>query len=387
MKKYHRKLKERVEGYLTYFPVVAILGPRQCGKTTLAREIAKKYKGSIYLDLERMADLQKLKDPELYFQAYKGKLIVIDEIQQRKDLFPAIRSFVDMTERTSPLLILGSASPELIRQSTETLAGRIAYCELSPLTCIEVEDRLITEQWLRGGFPDSLRAPDDNMSFDWREFYFRTLTERDLPLLGLTLSPLHTHRLFSILAHSQGELVNLSKLGSALGVSHTAFRQYLDFMESSYLVRTLQPLETNTKKRLIKTPKVYIRDSGIYHLARKIRTFDDLLGSDVVGNSWEGFAIEQILSSIDSSWDATFYRTQAGAEMDLVIDNGKKRIAIEFKANTAPSVTKGFWQSIDDIKPDSVWIVSPVNEAYPYAAEKGVMTGGVREVITAICQE
>lgn len=382
MAHYHRKMKEQIEEYLTFFPVVAILGPRQCGKTTLAKEIAKNFEDSIYLDLERDTDLQKLADPELYLQNHIGRLIVIDEIQIRKDLFPAIRSFVDSTNRKSPLLILGSASPKLIKQSSETLAGRIAFCELPPLTCEEVNDYSIPVQWTRGGFPDSLTAPNDNLSFRWREFYLRTFIERDLPQLGLKLPALQLRKLLSLLAHSHGDLINTSKLGSALGVSHTSFRQYLDFLESAYLIRTLRPLSANIKKRLIKSPKVYIRDSGLLHSILKIDSFDSLLGVPIMGNSWEGFAIEQILTSIDSKWDSSFYRTQAGAEMDLILDNGLEKIGIEFKASTAPSVSRGFWNCKEDLQLNKCWIVTPIDEIYQFKG--GVIIGGIRQLVAEL---
>ncbi len=378
-------MKENIEEYLSFFPVVAILGPRQCGKTTLAKEIASKFNDALYLDLERDTDLQKLTDPELYLTNHAGRLIVIDEIQIRKDLFPAVRSFVDMTDRKSPLLILGSASPELIRQSSETLAGRIAYCELTPFLCEEIDDIPITTQWTRGGYPDSVGAPKDHLSYAWREFYIRTFIERDLPQLGLRLPPPQLHRLLSLLAHSHGDMLNASKLGEALGVSHTSLRQYVDFLESAYLIRTLKPTSTNLKKRLVKSPKVYIRDVGILHSILKINSFDELLGHPSVGNSWEGFAIEQIISSISTQWEASFYRTQVGAEIDLILERGIKRVGIEFKTSTAPKVTRGFWSSKEDLSLDNSFIVCPINEIYDL--KKGVKISGLTQCIAFLNQE
>lgn len=381
---YQRKLKSTVEEYLSFFPVVAILGPRQCGKTTLAKEIAAQFDDALYLDLERDTDLQKLADPELYLNNHAGRLIVIDEIQIRKDLFPAVRSFVDTTERKSPLLILGSASPELIRQSSETLAGRIAYCELTPFICEEIDEIPISVQWTRGGFPDSITAPKDQLSYVWREFYIRTFIERDLPQLGLRLPAPQLHRLLSLLAHSHGDMLNASKLGEALGVSHTAFRHYVDFLESAYLIRTLKPTITNLKKRLVKSPKVYIRDVGILHSILKIKSFDNLLGHPSVGGSWEGFAIEQILSSIDSDWEPSFYRTQSGAEMDLVLERGVDKIGIEFKVSTAPKVTRGFWSSKDDLHLERCFVVCPIDEIYDL--KEDVQVSGIKQCIAGVNQ-
>jgi predicted AAA+ superfamily ATPase len=379
---YKRKEEASIREYISYFPVTAILGPRQCGKTTLAKKIAKAMPKSLYLDMEKSSDYQKITDPELFFRSNQGKLIIIDEIQIRKALFPAIRSFADSADKKTPILILGSASPELIRQSSETLAGRIAFCELAPLNCLEAKNIPLNDIWFRGGFPHSLLAPKINLSNDWREFFIKTFVERDLPMLGLKLAPIQINRLFSLLAHSHGELLNSSKLGEALGVSHTMFRQYTDFLEGSFLLRTLKPNFSNQKKRIVKSPKVYIRDSGILHLILGIRSFNDLLGHPSVGCSWEGFAIEQILSSISKDWSPSFYRTQAGAEMDLVLENGKERIGVEFKANTSPAVSAGFWNCIEDLELSRAYIVCPIEDSYLY--KKNVTVCGVRQISTLL---
>jgi predicted AAA+ superfamily ATPase len=379
---YSRKEESAVRRYVSFFPVTAILGPRQCGKTTLAKKIAKEMPNSLYLDMEKASDYKKITDPELFFRSNLGKLIVIDEIQVRKDIFPAIRSFVDSAEEKTPILVLGSASPELIRQSSETLAGRIAFCELAPLSCIEAGDAQLHDIWFKGGFPHSLLAPELELSNEWREFFIKTFVERDLPLLGLRLAPIQINRLFSLLAHSHGDLLNSSKLGEALGVSHTMFRQYADFLEGSFLIRTLSPNFSNQKKRIVKSPKVYIRDSGILHSILGIRSFNDLLGHPSVGCSWEGFAIEQILNSISKDWTPSFYRTQAGAEMDLVLENGRERIGIEFKANTAPTVSAGFWNSINDLELGKAYIVCPIEDSYLY--KENVEICGVRECVAKI---
>jgi predicted AAA+ superfamily ATPase len=379
---YKRKEEISIREYISYFPVTAILGPRQCGKTTLARKIVKTMPNSLYLDMENASDYQKIADPELFFRNNQGKLIVIDEIQIRKDIFPAIRSFTDSVERKTPILILGSASPELIRQSSETLAGRIAFCELAPLNCMEAKNIPMNDIWFRGGFPLSLLAPKTGLSNRWREFFIKTFVERDLPMLGLRLAPLQISRLFSLLAHSHGELLNSSKLGEALGVSHTTFRQYTDFLENSFLIRTLKPNFNNAKKRIVKSPKIYVRDSGILHSILGIRSFNDLLGHPSVGCSWEGFAMEQLLSSISKDWEPSFYRTQAGAEIDLVLENGKERIGVEFKANTAPAVSAGFWNCIEDLGLSKVYIVCPIEDLYSYKENATVC--GIRQAVAAI---
>ena len=379
---YSRIKENAIREFISFFPVTAILGPRQCGKTTLAKEITKTTGNSIYLDMENASDYQKVGDPELFLRNNQGKLIVIDEIQIRKDIFPTIRSFVDSAEQKTPILVLGSASPELIRQSSETLAGRIAFCELAPLNCTETNDIPVNDIWFKGGFPRSLLAPKIEISNEWRNFFIKTFVERDLPMLGLKLAPMQINRLFSLLAHSHGDLLNSSKLGEALGVSHVTFRQYTDFLENSFLIRTLKPNFNNSKKRIVKSPKIYIRDSGILHSILNIRSFNDLLGHPSIGGSWEGFAMEQILSSISKDWIPSFYRTQAGAEIDLILENGKERIGIEFKTNTAPKVSTGFWNCIEDLNLSKVYIVCPIEDSYLY--KENVIICGPKQTIESI---
>lgn len=378
---YKRTLESTILKQLEYFPAVALLGPRQCGKTTLAKHIMEAYSHSLYLDLESPADQRKVSDPELFLNSHRGRLIVFDEIQHKTDLFPVLRSFIDKTERKSPVLLLGSASQALVRQGGESLAGRIALTELAPLTVMEVNDRSIQEQWFRGGFPGSIIAPNDDLSMQWREYFIRTFIERDLPQLGLRLPLLSLQRLLLLLAHHHGTLLNLSKIGSMFGVSHTQMRTYLDFFTGAFLLRMLPPFGSNTGKQLVKTPKVYLRDCGLLHTVLSIASFADLLASPACGESWEGFVIEQILSNIPSSWNASFYRTRAGAEVDLVLEKSSRRIAIECKMHTAPTVSRGFWNCIEelDIKPDDAWVVCPIDEAYPY--RNGVRVGGIRQIV------
>jgi hypothetical protein len=381
---YKRTLEESIIKQLTFFPVVAILGPRQSGKTTLAKQIMKRYDGAIYLDMESPSDLRKLDDPELYLNSHRGKLIVIDEIQCKRDLFAVLRSFVDRTERKSPVIILGSASQALIRQGGESLAGRIALIELSPLTVMEVSDKEIPNQWFRGGYPDSITAPDDELSGQWRNYFIKTLVERDLPQLGLRLSSQSLHRLILIVAHNHGSLLNYSKVGELFGVSHTQIRNYLEFLQGAFLLRSLPPFESNLKKQLVKTPKIYFRDSGILHSVLSISSLDNLLGHTVCGESWEGFVVEQLLSNMKQGWQASFYRTRAGAELDILLEKGTVRIGIECKMHTAPTVSRGFWNCIDELQipPENSWIVCPIDETVPY--KNGITIGGVRQVINFV---
>jgi predicted AAA+ superfamily ATPase len=381
---YKRAFLPNAQKSLGYFPVLAILGPRQCGKTTLAKELMKGYTESVYLDLELPSDVRKLEDPELFFNTQVGKLIVIDEIQHRPNLFPVIRSFVDQTQRNTPFIVLGSASQDLIRQGGESLAGRITFLDLTPLTIMEVNDLSVVTQWLRGGYPGSLLAPDNDLSMQWREQYIRTFIERDLPMLGLSLPSTALTRLLLLLAHSHANIINLSKLGELFGVSHTQIRRYVDFLCGAFLIRLLQPNEPNLKKQIVKTPKIFFRDSGLFHAILSIDREETLLGSIRMGESWEGFVIEQITTSISSRWKASFYRTHKGAEIDLVLEQGDVRIGIECKASVAPVVTKGYWSALEDlnIKPENSWVVCPIDERYPY--RNGTVIGGVRQIIEYI---
>ncbi|MFH0919260.1 MAG: ATP-binding protein, partial [Fibrobacterota bacterium] len=285
MNSFDRLLLNSVKERLEWNPVVALLGPRQCGKTTLAKQAAQSYPNTVYLDLELPQDLEKLNEPSLFFEQNPERLIILDEIQRRPELFPVIRSHVDATDRKCRLLILGSASPALLRQSSESLAGRISYLDLTPFLLAEVPDLPVTLHWERGGFPNSLLADDSSRSMTWRQDYVRSLIERDLPLLGLPLAPLQTRRLLMLLAHCHGELLNTSKLGEALGVNHTTFRKYLDYLEGTFIVRTLLPEISNVKKRTVKAPKVYFRDVGILQAVLGIPDFNTLMGHPGFGAS------------------------------------------------------------------------------------------------------
>lgn len=368
-----RKIHQELKHYLDDFPAVALLGPRQCGKTTLASAYTAGLDNTIYLDLETPSDLRKLQDPELFFRIHKDRLVCLDEIQRKPELFPLLRGILDRNNRNGQLLILGSASRDLIKQSSETLAGRIAYLELTPFLYTEIRsmEPEVTKIWNRGGFPRSFLATQDQSSVHWRTNFIRTFLERDIPQLGFNIPAATLGRLWRMLAHTQGQVLNSSNLGRALGVSHTTIRSYLDLLEQTFMLRILLPYQANIQKRLIKSPKVYIRDSGILHALLDIETSTDLLGHPVYGASWEGFVIEQVLAEFPD-WKPWFYRTAAGAELDLILTKGQRRIAVECKASTAPTVNKGFWNALEDLHIERAWIIAPVAEAYPIAEHVSV---------------
>lgn len=356
---------------LEQFPAAAILGPRQIGKTTLAQQIAARTKPApVYLDLENPIDLAKLDDPGQYFQTHTDRLIILDEIQRTPGLFQVLRGVIDRRRRAGQqagqFLILGSASRDLLKQSSESLAGRIAYKELTGLTVSEIKSKDQETLWLRGGFPDSFLAHDERASMRWRMNFISTYLERDVPQLGPRIPAVTLRRLWTMLAHSQGEQVNVAKLAGGLDVSAHTAKRYIELLEDLLLVRTLRPWAGNIKKRLVKAPKVYIRDSGIAHALLNLTTLDDVLGHPVVGASWEGFALENILSVVPDGATSWFYRTAAGAEIDLVIEQGlRQRMAIEIKRSLAPSVSKGFHLGCGDIKATHRYIVYPGAEQYP----------------------
>ncbi len=364
-----RQQTDFIKRKLKNTPAVALLGPRQVGKSTLAKEIMKSFKGAIYLDLERPTDLNKLRDPEAYFALHPNKLICLDEIQRSPELFPVLRSLIDERGRNGQFLILGSASPTLIQQRSESLAGRMAYIEMMPFLLQELiahkqTSTLLRRLWLRGGFPRSYLATNDKASFEWRLDFIRTFLERDLTQLSFSLSPKVMERFWRLCAHSHGQLLNQSKLGSTLGLSHHTIRSYIDALEQTFILRSLPPYEANLKKRLIKSPKVYIRDTGLLHALLGLETQEDFFSHPCYGSSWEGLVIEQILAQLPD-WRASFYRTASGSEIDLIVEKGKRRIAVECKASTAPEVGKGFWLALQNLEITEAWVVAPVNERYP----------------------
>jgi len=382
MQKYiSRFLEAEVKESLKTFPCTAILGPRQCGKTSLAKQISS-VEESVYLDLERPSDLRRLQEPELFLDEHQPALICLDEIQRKPDLFPVLRGWIDRN-REARILILGSASRDLIKQSSESLAGRIAYTELTPFLAQEISKEGITEKqlWMRGGFPDSLLASSEKISMRWREHFIQTFLERDIPALGFHIPAQTLQRVWSMCAHYHGQTLNASALGKSLGVSHTSVRRYIELLSQTFMLRILPPFHSNVKKRLVKTPKIYLRDSGILHALLGIDTFSDLLGHPIYGASWEGFALEQVLFQFPR-WRAGFYRTSDGTELDLVLERGGKRIGFEFKASAAPSVTRGFWNSVKALNLDHAFVVAPIETGY--AIDKKVRVIPIGEIDSSV---
>ncbi len=351
IKRSHMKI---VETALENQAGVVLLGPRQVGKTTLAQDIADT-RESVYLDMERRADRQILEEPDLYLDEQVGRLVVIDEVQLMPDLFSALRGQIDRRRRqghrVGQFLLLGSASNTLLQQSAESLAGRVGYHELTPLTLSEVDDANATSLWLRGGFPESYLAKDDLASLTWREDFIRTYLERDIPAFGLRIPAETLRRFWTMLAHSQGGLLNAAKLAANLGVSGQTVGRYLDLLVDLMLVRRLQPWHANAGKRLVKSPKVYIRDAGLAHALLGIGTAEDLLGHPVIGGSWEGYCIENLIAAAPRGTEASFYRSSAGAEIDLVLKLPNGGLwAIEIKRTTTPKVTRGFHIAAEELQ-------------------------------------
>ena len=374
---YKRERTERIINRLGQNPTVAILGPRQIGKTTLAHEVAKitsqNGQPSIYLDLESPEDFQKLQDPAPYLAQHADKLIILDEVQRYPDLFNALRGIIDQRRRegrgNGRFLILGSATNDLLKQSSESLAGRIHYTELAGLNPFEIESpggEPLQQLWMRGGFPDSYAATGDQASYDWRQNFIRTYLERDIPQLGPRIPATTLMRFWTMLAHTQGELLNASKLASALGVESVTISRYIDLMSDLLLVRRLEPWHGNVKKRLVKSPRVYVRDSGLVHSLLRINNAEELSGHPIRGKSWEGFVIETILNALPAGVYASFYRTAAGAEIDLVISFGlDEHWAIEIKASHTPTLEKGFHMACADIKAKQKFVIYTGEDKFP----------------------
>lgn len=351
-------------------PAVAILGPRQCGKSTTAKVLLKSIP-SVYLDLQDRVDRNKLAEPELFFDHHRDKLICLDEIQLLPEFFSILRSEIDKDRRPGRFLILGSASRDLIKQSTESLAGRISYTDLTPFLLKEVADiSSWSDLWLRGGFPDSALAETDTDSFNWRLDFIRTFMERDIPNLGFNIPVPVIERLWLLLAHYHGQTVNYHKLAGAADISIPTLKKYLAILEQTYMVRMLPPALTNLKKRLVKSPKIYLRDSGILHALLDIEEYDYLLGNPIAGASWEGFVIENIITQYDR-WKPSFLRTSNGAEIDLILERAGRRHVFECKLSKAPKPSRGFHEIVDSMQPESAWVIAPVEE--PFEIKKGIV--------------
>jgi predicted AAA+ superfamily ATPase len=368
-----RALSSELEKRLNQSPAVALLGSRQVGKTTLARELHLE-KPSHYLDLERPSDLAKLSDPELYLSKFQGQLVILDEIQRVPELFPILRSLIDERrragERSAQFLILGSASAELLQQSSETLAGRISYLELPPFNRLELSNAPDTMEthWFRGGYPDSYLSADDSAAMQWCDDFILSYTERYLPQMGTSAAPIQLKRLCSMLAHQQGATLNNSKLGNSLAIDSKTVRHYIDLLEGLFLVRRLPAWSRNAGKRLVKAPKTYIRDSGLLHSLTGLSDMEALLGHPVCGHSWEGYCIEQILQQTPSQTQASHYRTHGGAEIDLVLESADGACtAIEIKRTLSPKLTPAFKESMRTLQADRGFYILPEGERYPMA--------------------
>jgi uncharacterized protein len=363
-----RELAKSVKKSLEQFPVCAVIGSRQVGKTTLAIQVAEElYPGRhVRLDLENPQDLNRLSEPQLYLERHRGKLILIDEVQRKPDLFPLLRFLAD--QGGYHFFLLGSSSPELMRQSSESLAGRIEYLELPPLTLEETglvagnRDAL----WLRGGYPKSYLAPDDDSSYRWRSAFVQTFLERDLPQFGIRVPAATLRRFWQMTAHFHGQIWNAQKIAQSMDISSPTSKHYLDILEHTFILRTLQPYVPNVKKRLVKSPKVYFRDSGLLHHALDVMSHEALLGHPTLGASWEGFAVEQIIRRAPGFSRFFFYRTAAGAEVDLVeIRPDRKPILYEMKHSLSPKPTRGLRSAMQDLASAAVYLVYPGSESYP----------------------
>ena len=372
-----RSLENRLNRALDSMPVVALLGPRQVGKTTLALEIAGKRleKKWTYLDLELESDLSKLTDAESYLKGFEGRLLIIDEVQRRPELFPLLRGLVDARkrkgEKTAQFLLLGSASRDLLYQSSESLAGRIRYLELSPFKVWELHqhDPLgfnVNKLWFRGGFPDSYLAASDEDSWEWRNDFIATYVERDLPGMGPSIPSARMKIFWTMLAHFHGQQIVYSSLGKSLEVSHTTIKTYLDILTDFYMVRQIQPWSGNTKKRLVKSPKIYLRDTGLLHKLLNIPSYESLLGNPMIGASWEGFVAENIILQLTDQWRYSYYRSSTQAEIDLVLEGPDDEVwAIEIKRSAAPQISRGFHTAAEDIKATRKFVVYSGSERYP----------------------
>lgn len=352
----------RLDRFFRATPVVAILGPRQCGKTTLARQYAKNR--ATYFDLENPRDVQRLDEPFLALEGLSG-LVVIDEIQRAPDLFKALRVLVDRPKNKARFLILGSASRDLIRQGSETLAGRISFMELSPFALFEVGPLEWRRLWDRGGFPKAFLARSAQQSRDWREAYITTFLEQDIPLLGFQIPPRTLRRFWMMLTFYHGQIFNASEIGRSLGIAHTTVQHYLDILNGTFMVRVLLPWVENINKRLVKSPKIYFRDSGLFHSLLGVESSKAIQGHPKVGASWEGFALEEIVRRHGAREEEVFFwATHGEAELDLLVFQGGRRWGYEFKYADAPRITRSMTQAIHDLRLDHLTVVFPGTDSY-----------------------
>lgn len=370
-----------IDELLGDFPVVGIIGPRQCGKSTIAQQLVDRYTGAIYLDMENPDDRAKLTNPTLFFSANQGRLICLDEIQFAPNLFNVLRSVVDKGKVNGQFLILGSASPELLRQSAETLAGRIVHTELAPFALTETNSDWQT-LLVRGGFPRSYLARSDKSSFTWRKSFIRTFLERDIAAFGLNLNPENSSRLWQMCAHYHGQMLNYSDFGKSLGLTHPTIKHYVDTLAGTFMLRKLPPYHANLEKRLVKTPKLYIADSGMLCALLNIQSYTDLLGHPIAGFAWEGFVLQNILATVGDDTEVYFVGTSADAEIDIILKKGKKLIGIECKFSTTPKPTKGFYNLRADLKLSKSFVVSPITGSYPL--DKQTLVCSLPELLASI---
>ncbi len=379
-----RKLHNEIKSLLRQFPAVAILGARQVGKTTMAKQIAAVQKRpALYLDLENPVDIRRLDDPFTFLSDNKDKCVIIDEVQTIPSLFSVLRSVIDSDRRNGRFILLGSASPQLVKGVSESLAGRIAYRELSPVNIMELPEKITMQKhWLRGGFPSSLLARSDRAAAEWINSFVRSYIERDLGnLFGVDLSGSTIGRLLSMLAHTNGSVWNSEMIARSLGITAPTVNRYVDFLEGAFLVHRLPAFFINTRKRLVKAPKVYIRDSGLLHQLSNVPNINTLKGHPVVGSSWEGYAVEQINQLKPAGTALYYYRTQAGAEYDIVLARGIKPVACaEVKLNNAPAISKGNFQSIEDLGTKKNFVVVP--DAEEYRTKDGIIICNLQTLIT-----
>ncbi len=359
---YREHYIKQIRNSLKRSRITAILGPRQCGKTTLAKEIALNIK-SHFLDLESPTDRVKLQNPELYLKHIKG-LIIIDEIQLMPELFPILRVLVDQSSDNGQFLILGSASPNLVKNASESLAERVEFVDLQGFDLTETGNTKLNRLWIRGGFPRSYLADTNEDSIAWRDGFVRTFLQRDIPQLGISIPATTLRRFWTMLAHSHGQILNSSQLGRSMGMNDKTIRSYIDILSDTYMIRPLQPWFANLKKRQVKSPKVYLTDTGLLHYLLGINNLDTLLGHPVLGSSWESFAMEQIIRN-NPGIEPYFWSTYSGAELDLLLFMKKKKIGIEFKFTDTPKSTKSMHSAITDLELEKLYVIYPGLEQYP----------------------
>ena len=381
MKHFRRLIAPDIMEGLRNYPVTALLGPRQCGKSTLVKHLLSYDRPFLYIDLEKPSDLRKLDDPEWFFTSQKEKLICIDEIQRKPDLFPLIRSLVDEWGDNGHFLVLGSASRDLLKQSSESLAGRITYKQLTPFLWEEVKDDISYEHYLTaGGFPRSLLQKDPEASLQWREDFITTFLERDI-LQWSGCSPSTMRKLWQMLAHNNGQTINLSTIGGSIGISHTTVRNYLDILHETFMVHSLPPFTANTKKRIIKSPKFYIADTGIVAGLLGLRDFNQLAGHPVFGSLWESLVLNNLKGMFPRA-KLSYYRTSHGADVDIILQLSEKIISIECKASVAPVLSKGTYAAIADIEPHHSFVAAPINQSYQH--KPGITVAGLTDLINEI---